>query len=44
LISERSCRPALPSALITSSRFGFYGWDDRVLAGKRKPLGSGGLR
>jgi hypothetical protein len=38
LISERSCSPLLPSALMTSSRFDFYGADDRVLAGKRKPF------
>src|ERR1700690_2798816 len=43
LISERSCRPVLPSTLITSSRFGSYGRDDRALARERKALRSGGL-
>jgi hypothetical protein len=38
LISERSCRPLLPSALMMSSPVGFYGADDPALAGKRKAL------
>src|ERR1700733_12113723 len=37
LINERSCSPLLPSALIASSPFGFYGADDLALAGKHKP-------